>query len=377
MPIIRLIIPFWRNKHKLVFICLLFLFLFFLLSCTNNSETSIETPINIKKEEPITITALHEIISIPDGYIKGLSWDEQNNLRFRINQEDWSVNAIDLNVIQINQNIDDDTPSNQFEELPPIPDGILENSQTLLSTSPSGKIHIFIEYVEQLSESEQIDGEQVVGEVIYPPAPLMIGIFHDGEKKNLGTIFSCRHDKPTSIIWPENERSFVIRNNCSGNSRVWLYSFDQDILQEVDNLGSGIDTYGFSPNGTYFLYRITISNGDGTSLLQLYLVRLSDLSSWKFNDLLYAEPIDWLSEHEVIIAYDIQPQGRYHHYLGVYNINTGDTYSILPTHLQNLGQITPIDSVFLSSDKSYIAFTTMVRPFQESNLWIGKLEPNH
>ena len=135
MPIIRLIIPFWRNKHKLVFICLLFLFLFFLLSCTNNSETSIETPINIKKEEPITITALHEIISIPDGYIKGLSWDEQNNLQFRINQEDWSVNAIDLNVIQINQNIDDDTPSNQFEELPPIPDGILENSQTLLSTS--------------------------------------------------------------------------------------------------------------------------------------------------------------------------------------------------------------------------------------------------
>ena len=192
--------------------------------------------------------------------------------------------------------------------------------------------------MEQLSESEQIDGEQVVGEVIYPPAPLMIGIFHDGEKKNLGTIFSCRQDKPTSIIWPENERSFVIRNNCSGNSRVWLYSFGQDILQEVDNLGSGIDTYGFSPNGTYFLYRITISNGDGTSLLQLYLVRLSDLSSWKFNDLLYAEPIDWLSEHEVIIAYDIQPQGRYHHYLGVYNINTGDTYSILPTHLQNLGQ---------------------------------------
>lgn len=296
--------------------------------------------------------SVSQVLAIPEGYIRLLQWQEHGALKIQVNDVAWLVDSETYKASPADDYI--------FSSRLPTPTQFntpafsahlgLSAGEEIIAASPSGKKFIF------LTESDKhLDN----GELSRLPTDRLLGIVSQDQKKYLQSITSCGRDV---VSWTKAESAFVIQNTCVFR-KAWVYSDLQDSLIALDGKGGFTELFGFSDDDEYLLYSVHSAQSG------LYALNLSSLTLQQLKDISYAQSVGWLGLDEALFVYNNahESPAAEAYAVGIYNLSQNTYQTILTTENKR------IEWAELSDDKQKLAFTTIIEPFQKSQLWMVDL----
>lgn len=304
---------------------------------------------------------IQKVSSLPVGYIHTLKW-EDGFIFAKVDQANWRIDTTSFEADFVNEN---DAILPNLYQTPTIPihsNALLNDDEEIIGVSPYNELSVFVNKYVQPETQNTVDGEMPQS-----PQTVSIGLILSGQKLYLGKINSCGDGH---VLWSKNN-DFVFQNNCLFGE-AWIYSNKLNQLNLIDNLGGFIYVHSLSPNKESLLYSIEGRN-ETAQFLQLYIIKLDDFTTQKF-DVSIATPVEWLNDSTILVLY----KGNTSHFfrLGVYDMKQNLTSDLLSLTAQNMIENKYIEWVSLSKDKKYFAFTTVIEPYKNSELWIGYFK-NH
>lgn len=333
-----------------------------LVACQSPNRGSINQKYQEKDILFISSNTIQLVSSLPPGYIHNLKWVDDNTLYIKIDQTQWAINIPTLSTNSV-ENEDPTQPTiSEVSNVAEYLEGMLQENEEIISSSPSGKIHIFIN--KYINENIPINGEAPQNLQTTP-----IGLIRNNQKLYLGNVTSCGNE---TIIWYKND-NFVFENNCIFG-KAWVYSNILNRLNIVNESASFTTIHTISPNEEYLLCDIEGSE-KGLRFRHPCIVKFSDLSVTRLNNATYAIPIGWLNETKILVLYNNNSNDISAFFkLGVYNVAQNTIKDLLDLASQEAIANTHIRWVSISEKKTYFAFTIDVQPYKQSQLWIGSFK---
>lgn len=316
---------------------------------------------NAFQENTVEIADINIVTTFPTGYVRNLYWTSNNQLLFRVNQELWGLDPVTLDTEMQDSGLTFDSNISQTY-LPNEVSDILLANEILIGENPEHQKFIFI-----ITESNTNDSSSL-GETSRARRVAKVGTIESSNKNIIGEIETCLNDQ---VYWSNLGDTVVIQNVCTFQN-AWLYSFQSDQLIAIDSLGGFTYVDSFSPDDSRFVYTIEGRDDNGRFLIP-HIVNLNSLEITKV-DLAFSKPVDWLGNQNLLLLTSNDRGESGFAGFGIQDVDSMRTQLLFVEEIETLLNFRRIEEATLSKNKKFIAFTTVIEPFQISELWIIEIK---